>query len=800
MFATCSTWLHGVRRKLSRSEWAVRHLQIPVSENTAEEPGLLLIQIDGFARRKLEKAMAEGRMPFLKHLREQNHYILNTFYPGLPSSTPAVQAELFYGVRTGVPAFSFQDRATGKIVSMFAPEQAREFEELFSCRGENLLKGGSSWSNIYSGGADPDECHFCISRLGMKSLFRGGRRRSRVAFALLHLPSLFRITGLVLLELLLGLGDALGGICRGQRLSLELGAVLSRMGVGIAMRELLRIGGKVDLARGLPIVHLNFLGYDEMSHRRGPDSWFAHWTLPGIDRAISQLYRAAHRSRRRDYQVWIFSDHGQDRVRSFETRFPGGLRRIVADCLSSPSLPPAGEAPSQPISGRGRRRRTAPMKTEEEFCLAAMGPVGHVYLKTPPDDLQKNNLARRLVTQGRIPAVAYLCSDGRVIWHDLRGEASVPGQLEERLKAYPAALRGEMAADLAALCRNENAGDLVLFGFCGEGECWTFAAERGAHAGFGPQESHGFLLTPPATRLPEGHADFVRPEGLRAAVFHALGRQPLKVRAAPAGPAHHLRVMTYNVHGCAGMDGRISPRRIARIIARQNPDIVALQEIDHGRSRSRGEDQANLIADLLGYHVVFCPTVISGREQYGHAILSRHPLETVKVAALPFHPRGLWPERRCALWTRLQLHDAPIHVLTTHLGLGSAERQEQMKAVLGPEWLGPVLETEPVILCGDLNCRPGGTTHRLAAAKLRDVAHARGAHTFSSLRPLVRLDHIFVSKHFSANAVSVIHNHLTRVGSDHLPLQAELVVQAPREQKVPAETPEKVTRGLPQMS
>jgi endonuclease/exonuclease/phosphatase family metal-dependent hydrolase len=798
MFATFSSWVHGLRRNLSRSEWAVRHLQLPVSEGTAEEPGLLLIQIDGFARAELERAMTEGRMPFLKDLRDESRYELTTFYPGLPSSTPAVQAELFYGVRTGVPAFSFQNRATGEIVSMFDPELAGEFEKLFSSRGEGLLQGGSSWSNIYSGGADAEECHFCISSLGMESLFRRGRRRSRLAFVFLHLPSFIRITGLVLLELILGLGDAFWGFCRGQRLSLELGAVLSRMGVGIALRELLRIGGKIDLVRGLPIVHVNFLGYDEMSHRRGPGSWFAHWTLPGIDRAISQLYRAAHRSRRRDYQVWIFSDHGQDRVQSFETSFPGGIRRIVAECLSSKDISPTPARPARPFSRRlyerEKRRRAAQAGNEEEFSLATMGPVGHVYLRNPQDDQQKHNLARRLVMQGRIPAVAYLCSDGRVVWHDTRGEALAPEQVQDRLKGYPESLRREMAADLAALCRNENAGDLVLFGFSGAGECWTFAPERGAHAGLGPQETHGFLLTPPATPLPLGNRDFIRPEALRAAVFHALGRQPLEVRATSAGPVRHLRVMTYNVHGCAGMDGRVSPRRIARIIARQNPDIVALQEIDHGRSRSRGEDQANLIADLLGYHVVFCPTVISGGEQYGHAILSRHPLETVKVAGLPFHPRGIWPERRCALWTRLQLHDSSIHVLTTHLGLGSAERQEQMKALLGPEWLGPVLETEPVILCGDLNCRPGGATHRLAAAKLRDVAHARGAHTFSSLRPLVRLDHIFVSRHFSAKSVAVIRNHLTRVGSDHLPLQADLLVQ-----EAPAETLEKVTTGHPQM-
>ncbi len=780
MLSRFASWLHGIHRRLSRSEWAIRHLKLPVSEGTAEEPGLLLIQIDGFARKELEKAMTEGRMPFLAGLHQRSKYELTTFYPGLPSSTPAVQAELFYGVRTGVPAFSFQDRATGKIVSMFNPDQAKEFEDQFSGRGENLLKGGSSWSNIYSGGAAPEDCHFCITRLGVKDILPKWRLSSLLGLALMHTLSIVRIAGLVALELVIGLGDALWGLCRGQRISLELGAVFSRMVISIGVRELLRIGGKVDLTRGLPIVHLNFLGYDEMSHLRGPGSWLAHWTLGGIDRSISILYRCAHLSRRRDYQVWIFSDHGQDRARSFETEFPGGIKGIVGECLSSVATTFHQPFMARPYSRRRyereKRRAAEQTKAAENFSIASMGPVGHVYLQQAPNDEEKQSLAERLVIQGKIPAVLYLSAEGNMIWNDALGKVVAPEEVSDRLSLYPEPLRREMAADVGALCRNENAGDLVMLGFSGKGECWTFAPERGAHAGLGPQETHGFLLTPPATRLPPGSAEFVRPDGLRAAVFHVLGRQSLDLPQTISEPSFQLRVMSYNVHSCAGMDGRTSPRRIARIIAQQNPDVVALQELDYGRARSRGEDQANIVADLLGYHVVFCPTVVADGERYGHAVLSRQPLETVKVAELPFHPRGVWPEQRGALWTRLILHGLPIHVVTTHLGLSSAERQAQMQALLGPDWLGAVLAEEPVILCGDFNCRPGDAIYRLATAKLRDVVSGRGMNTFSSIGPLIRLDHIFISKHFSPENVTVVRNQLTRISSDHLPLMADLVV------------------------
>lgn len=121
---------------------------------------MLLIQVDGLGRAEMESALAAGRMPFLAHLHKNSNYELSTFYPGVPSTTPAVQAELYYGIKAGVPAFSFQDRATGKIVSMFEPDVVREFEKHFESRGESLLEGGSSWSNIYSGGAAEKESNF----------------------------------------------------------------------------------------------------------------------------------------------------------------------------------------------------------------------------------------------------------------------------------------------------------------------------------------------------------------------------------------------------------------------------------------------------------------------------------------------------------------------------------------------------------------------------------------------------------------------------------------------------------------
>src|ERR1043166_2732573 len=189
MFAKIESFVHRFRHRLSRSEWAIRHLGLTPSEGTSEESGLLLIQIDGFGRVQLERALAAGRMPFLRRLLKREGYELHTFYPGLPSTTPAVQAELYYGVRSAVPAFSFFDRALKKLGRMWDPEWAKAREAECAKQAEGLLKGGSSWSNIYTGGASQEASHFCAASIGLGDMWRTGKIRNIFVFILLNLPA-----------------------------------------------------------------------------------------------------------------------------------------------------------------------------------------------------------------------------------------------------------------------------------------------------------------------------------------------------------------------------------------------------------------------------------------------------------------------------------------------------------------------------------------------------------------------------------------------------------------------------------
>ncbi len=823
MFAYIEASFSRWRRRLSRNEWAIRNLGLTPSEGTSEAPGLLMIQIDGLAREQLERALATKRMPFLERLLRREGYGMHTFYSGLPSTTPAVQAELFYGVPSAVPAFSFFDRTLKKLGRMWDPEWAKAREAECAKQGEGLLKGGSSWSNIYTGGAEQWESHFCAASIGLGDMWRTKKIRNIFVFIVLNLGAAFRIAWLLMVEFSVGIADMLRAISRGRRPDRELMLLISRVFVGVGLRELLTISGEIDVTRGLPIVHINFVGYDEEAHVRGPASRLAHYGLRGIDRAIKHIVRAAHRSVRRDYAVWIFSDHGQEITRSFPDEFPGGIEGVLRSCLEiSQRHDLAWRARSNAWNSsqwlsRGRfnqarleRERVADQRMQEgekAFTVAAMGPMGHVYFSEPKTEAQRRALAQRLVSQGNVPGVLVRAEDGTITWYHRGGETRVPDEVPPLLP-HPLKLREQIARDLVVFCENPNIGDLVLVGWSPSLDAaWSFAPERGAHGGFGPRETQGFALLPAHTPLPDGAEQFIRPAALRTAALYHLGRCETPACHTLEEPRLVVRLMTYNVHGCSGMDGRVSPRRVARVIRGEMPDIVALQELDLGRRRSRAEDQAAIIARELGMHAVFCPTVTRGEEHYGHALFSRWPIEVVKRARLPHDPSSWWQEPRSAIWARVEVGGRVINVITTHLGLGPRERVLQVAALLGPDWLGGIAPGDPVLLCGDFNALPGSAPYRLIATRLKDaqatVAGHRPLSTFSSVRPLVRLDHIFLSGELDRQQVRVVRNDLTRVASDHLPLLADFrVVPAADDTSatMPRESPAHMPAGTPAAS
>jgi len=246
--------------------------------------------------------------------------------------------------------------------------------------------------------------------------------------------------------------------------------------------------------------------------------------------------------------------------------------------------------------------------------------------------------------------------------------------------------------------------------------------------------------------------------------------------------ARKLRVATYNVHGCVGMDRRRSEARIAEVIAQLSVDIVGLQELDLSRPRSAGVDQTGMIAEQLGWHSHFHPAMRRDNEHYGNAVLSRYPLTFRRAAELPGTAPFFCRENRAAIEVDVETNLGPVHIINTHLGLGWRERLLQAQLFTSAEWHAAIAGDAPLILLGDFNSVPGSRPYRALTRYLRDVRElvraTRPIRTFPTCFPALAVDHIFVNAALQPLSLTVHRSAVARIASDHFPLIAELVLSS----------------------
>ena len=240
------------------------------------------------------------------------------------------------------------------------------------------------------------------------------------------------------------------------------------------------------------------------------------------------------------------------------------------------------------------------------------------------------------------------------------------------------------------------------------------------------------------------------------------------------------RILTYNVHRCVGTDRRLDVDRVAAVIAALNPDIVALQELDVGRARTGGVDQAHRIAEQLEMKCHFHAALKVEEELYGDAILTAYPERLIQVGPLPGHPRIAQLEPRGALWVEVFIDGRTVQIVNTHLGLVPREQQIQAEDLAGLSWMEHPQCQDPSILLGDFNATATSVVYRTLTQRLKPARRlspkSSPTSTFPSQLPVLRIDHLFVSEGIRVLDVFAPFDPLTRVASDHLPLVMDFEV------------------------
>lgn len=238
-----------------------------------------------------------------------------------------------------------------------------------------------------------------------------------------------------------------------------------------------------------------------------------------------------------------------------------------------------------------------------------------------------------------------------------------------------------------------------------------------------------------------------------------------------------LRVVTYNIHKCRGLDRRTSPQRILRVLQDLDADVLCLQEVVDAPGHSARNDQAGFLArNLPGYTYAFGSNRVLHGGGYGNLTLTRLPL-------LRVHNHDLTEKRepRGALETEIQLaNGASLRIFNVHLGTGFRERRTQAHMLL--KLLGEPDSTRPRLVLGDFNEWTIGLTTQLLRSTFLSVEprHALGfPRTFPGLLPLLSLDHCYFDP-----ALTLVHTELFRsrtalIASDHLPLVATFAATTP---------------------
>lgn len=257
-----------------------------------------------------------------------------------------------------------------------------------------------------------------------------------------------------------------------------------------------------------------------------------------------------------------------------------------------------------------------------------------------------------------------------------------------------------------------------------------------------------------------------------------------KVKSQKSSQKETLRVLTLNLaHGRS--DGwshlflskesiQANLSKIAAMLRRENPDVVALQEADGKNWWSGRFHHIHFLAKKAGYpYVAFAPLIHALGIRYGTALLSRHPLK--HAYKLRFHNGFPMVGKGVVVASILKpgFFPKPVDIVSVHLDPPrSSMRAKQLKELQ----IYLKKRGKPAIVVGDFNTEWNAGNNELPrfAKTLNLVAYQPQSSTLKSFPFLnKRLDWILAPGMFQFQK----HRHLSEVLSDHKAVVTDLRIK-----------------------
>ena len=547
------TWLHRwivdlfnalaaayYRRKYGA---AARQLGRSPHEEVGERRAFVIIEIDGLAYDYLRQALREGYMPYLSRLILSRNLRLTRWRCGLPSTTPASQAGILYGNNWDIPGFRWYDKATGESIMCKLPGVVRAIQERIAAGRAGLLRGGSSYTNMFDG--DARLSLFTLSALGRHRLFENVRG---LGFLILFGLSPLRLIRVIVLSLWAWLVYVVkrfvAWIRSGPRKSkFTFWGPLLEISNNIIFREVTTFSVMIDIYRGMPAIYAAYTGYDEIAHHFGADSHEALRALRGIDKQIRQIDRIRQLYTQHQYDLYILSDHGMTNSLPFLWAYGQTLEQLLAEHtgqeVEGSEAPDESEGqrearvqflleeirgleerPHSPLSAHllraTRERLEARLLAEAmggEWDLSRRGSIAvrnsgslsHVYFDVTTRPMDLSEVA--LIYPSLLGALISHEGIGLVVGRD--GEDVVLAGRNGTLRFGPTGRRLEgqdpleglsdprwAAEQVARVARFPHAGDLILLGAMDGERVICFEEQVASHGGLGGAQGWPFLACP----------------------------------------------------------------------------------------------------------------------------------------------------------------------------------------------------------------------------------------------------------------------------------------------------------------
>jgi hypothetical protein len=509
--------------------------------------GFIVIQIDGLAHEHLLEALRGNHLPWLGRMMNEGHLSLAPWHCGLPSTTPAAQAGIMFGNREDVPGFRWYEKERGLAVVAKRPDQIQALQARLKGRRIGILRGGSSYVNMFDG--DADLALFTLAALHPQRFFESVRGIGLLLLFLLSPFRVLRVLGLTTLGYVQAVGWRLAALARRSVIKpYDLLSPLLTSAVDSLFTEVQTFGVILDIYRSVSSIYANYNTYDEVAHVVGPTHRAALAVLRDVDRRIRQIDRMRNRYQSRQYDLYVLSDHGNtpsvpfswvteqslgqfilaqlgqeislgevfgragyaltkaryllEEIRGLEEQVPPALRRVLTVLRRYVDR----RVPADP------EREVYDLERREDVVVRVSGPLAHVYFNVASRQLDLvevgllyPQLLNRLAMTPSIGLVVGRAGRRTVVLGPEGGSAVISEGTLELEFPDPLAAYGDherVAREIHRLAALQHSGDLILMGgIQTDGRAVTFEEQVATHGGIGGVQEWPFIAYPPSVPL-----------------------------------------------------------------------------------------------------------------------------------------------------------------------------------------------------------------------------------------------------------------------------------------------------------